>query len=196
MSVQRMAWADRQLKCACCGKVFDAGTASGEWGWGYGDKPCCGYACQRRLERADPKSRLNREAREARGPVPEPEPRGPGRPPKKPPDPKPRGRRGGRKSRQLSEAEQAAIAAAYVCGASMAGLCKRFGHSFYTVREALARRAVLDERRSGTALPKELRERALTLRGRGLTMLEIAAELGVGQSTVQAWLSREKKKGG
>ena len=94
-----------------------------------------------------------------------------------------------RRPRRLSPAEVSALAARYRAGANVRELADEFGVHKHTVSAHLAKQAI-PTRIGGRVIDEAAALRIIRLYASGQTMDEIAAEIGVAQSTVSRALRR------
>ena len=162
----------RVVRCAQCKKLF---YRTPEWGWWYGWRIACSYHCMRAMERADPNSRMNIEARNAA----------------------PKANCLARNMRRLQPEEAEGIMADYNAGMTMTQIAERYDRSVSTV-SAVIRQGVYKP-----PAPKATKHKCLDYDGlreirrmyrRGMSAWEISRTLDLNPTTVYRFFERIREE--
>lgn len=162
--------ARRVVKCAKCKKIF---VRTPEWAWWYRDSIVCSYHCMRTMEREDPHSRINMEARNV--------------------TPKTSGL--ARNMRRITEEEANGIMQDYRAGLNFTLIAEKYDRSPSTI-SALVRQGGYKPPAQKATLHKPLdddgRKEIRRLYKRGLNAWDISKQLDLNPTTVYRVINRIK----
>lgn len=160
----------RVVRCASCKKLF---YRYQEWGWWYKDKIACSYHCMRDMERKDPNSRINIEARNSA--------------------PKTSGL--ARNMRRLQPEEAAGMMADYNAGMNLTQIAERYDRSVSTVSAVIRQggyKAPAPKATKHKCLDDDGRREIRRMYHRGVNAWDISRQLDLNPTTVYRVINRIK----
>lgn len=158
------------VRCAWCHEKF---LRTREWAYWYGTKIACSYHCMRAMERADPNSRMNIEARNAA----------------------PKANCLARNMRRLQPEEAEGIMADYNAGMTMTQIAERYDRSVSTVSAVIRQGGYKPPAPKATkhkCLDDDGRKEILRLYRRGMNAWGISKHLDLNPTTVYRVINRLK----